>query len=450
MRGQAHARVRIGTHDIAVPAGAVMAALPPDAATSALPRRGSPVVGACETAWGMVPVVDLARWMDLGESTNGERAGNILVLQEEGRRLAVRADALHGVARALSQERLVHDEDPDELFHSAVRWEDGTRASAVLEVRRLAELALTWVAQPPTFSASGPEAALGGTAAGTTAHAVVGAGGTWWALPAAQVTQVVPALPLEMTLSGVGATRGFCTWQGAKLPVLDLGLMDGRPPAAGTWMALVVDGERAAAVLVDAVRKVLPLVPAGNVQAVPVLVPGLGEVIPIDVVSLLERLPESRMAGPLGHSAGTAAPAHREFAGAAAYVLFEHDATYATPADRVLQAIALDERQGQAVAAGTPVHLSWRGHLVPVHALPCYGGGAKPALPRVALVVDMPAGQGPVALAVTRLQSWEAAGKVAPLRVPAMGTMAMLTIGEGGSSSSHLVIDLAEVAYALA
>jgi chemotaxis signal transduction protein len=449
MQARSHARVRLGTHQIAVPAEFVLAALPAGAKLTAIPRRGTPAIAACQTARGLVPVVDLARWLDLGRPETG--GGGILLLQEGARRVAVHVDALHGVARALAHERLAHDDDPDQLFQSAVRWADGSPPSALLDVRRLADLAQSW-AEPCTAQSDVGSAPAVGASARPTAHAVLAAAGTFWGIPATQLVKVIPALPLEYALPDGGATRGFCAWQGSKLPVVDLSLLHGGPATAGAWMAIVADGDRAAALPVDAARQLLPMVPAAGESPAPVLVPRVGQVQPIDAAALLRRLPEAGLAGPLSRLAAARVPAVD--AGArigVCYVLFEQDATYATPAERVLQVVGLDEGQARSVSAGIPVHLKWRGRTVPVHALPCYGAAAaKPGLPRVALLVDVPGGHAPLALAVAGLRGWETAGRVAGVRVPTLGDLGMLTVGEGPARRSHMVVDLAEVACALA
>lgn len=446
MQAQRHARVRVGAHEIAVPAHAVLSALRPGVPLATLPRREGPAVGACDTPWGMVPVVDLARWLDLGpEATAGSE---VLVLRDGCRRVAVRVDALLGVAPACSVERLLHDEDPRELFQSAVRWSAGGELVALLEVGRLADLAQAWApGGPPAAAASAPAT---DPAVHATPHAVLAAGVHLWAIPTAQLVQVVPAPRLEYALAGATATLGFCSWGGTKLPVVDLGRLHGKPAAAGRLVAVVADGQRAAALAVDDVRQVLPLAPSTAWGAAPLLVPGLGEVHPVDAVDLLQRLPEATLGGPLRRvraaiGAGTAADI------TAAHVLFENDATYATPAERVLQVVALDGQQARDVARGVAVHLAWKGRMVPVHPLPCYSGRAVVDLPRVALLVDVPGGEhGPVAIAVARLHGWETTARAAGLRVSSVGDMKLLTVGEGAARTSHVVVDLGEVAYAFA
>jgi len=446
MQRAPHARVRVGKHDIAVPAAAVLAARHADAPLAALPRRGGAAVGACDTPWGVVPVIDLSRWLDMG--TTAEPGRVVLVLQHGSRRVAVRADELRGISAASGVERLLHDEDPDELFQSAVRWPAGAGLSALLDVGRLADLAQAWAG----LADAAPVVAPAPTAPGVrlTVHAVLSAGGHLWAIPAAQLLQVVSALPLESALAGDSATRGFCTWRGSKMPVVDLARLLGKPGPPGGLMALVAEGDRAAAFQVDAVRQLVPFAPATGGAGPLVRVPGLGEVRPIDVAALLSRLPEASVGhAPHERHKTRASITNRRAAAGVPHVLFEHDATYATPAERVLQVLALDQQQASAVAEGAAVHLPWRGRMVPLHALPCYSG--RPAgLPQVALVVDVPDAEGPVAIAAVRLHGWETTARADGVRLPSMGELGLLTVGDGAARSSHMVIDLAEVAYALA
>jgi hypothetical protein len=55
-----------------------------------------------------------------------------------------------------------------------------------------------------------------------------------------------------------------------------------------------------------------------------------------------------------------------------------------------------------------------------------------------------------VAIAAVRLHGWETNARADDVRVPTVGEMGFLTLGDGAARNSHMVIDLAEVAYALA
>lgn len=441
-----HARVRIGGHQVAVPARAVLAALPAGTAAGGLPRRDGPLVGTCATAWGMVPVVDLGRWLPMGAA---DGAGELLVLQDGSRRVAVRTDALQGVAAGGSVERLHRDQDPAQLFQSAVRWPGDDALVGLLEVGRLAALAEAWADGGPDGMAEvrAADAALAGDGPARP-HAVLEAGGVLWALPVAQLLQVEPAAPLECALAGDGGIRGWCTWRGQKLPVLDAGLLHGLPASAGALQAIVTDGRQVAALQVDAVRQLHALAAAGPADGRPQLADGLGEVRRLDAAALLRGATAPALAG--GRSAGGASAGHTSRqADAATHLLFEHDATYAAPAAPILQVLPLQPGQARALAAGEPVHLPWRGGLVPLHALPCYSGRRPSAPPQAALVVR-PAGDAPpVALAVGTLRGWDTGAQASRLRVPLLGEFTVLTVGAGRARSSHTVVDLAEVACAL-
>lgn len=457
-----YARLRVGAHEVAVAAEVVQEAIQAQASPRPLPRRSGALADACASRHGTVPLLDLAHWLDLGEAcTPGQQA---LVLRSGRRSVAVRISSMHGVGRAAAVSRLHHDEDPQELFQCSVRWEDG-HSAALLEVERLMDLARIWcddagLAWQPL---DGADRHGGAAAAPRQPHALLGAGGLRWAMPSAQLREVVPALPLEFTLPPGAHARGICTWRGRKLPVLDLAALHGGADrvTGGALMAIVLCGELGAAVLVDAALQVAPLaVPAQAAQFQPLAAPDGAEVLRVDMDALLRGLAEAEISrqpvavaasGTNGGDGLGAARQRQRQADATSYLLFEADTTYATPVHSLVHVLALDEAAAEPLQRGDSGRLAFRGQFMPLLALPAYGGKPRPAPPRVALVVAMHDG-ALAAVAAHRVAGWVRADAVqhGALRAAAFGELRTITVTQGDQRSTHMVVDLDQVAYMLA
>lgn len=63
------AQAGIGAIWVGVPADSVVQAIPFPSAPALLPRRQGALAGVVEHADRLVPVVDLARWVDVGSAT---------------------------------------------------------------------------------------------------------------------------------------------------------------------------------------------------------------------------------------------------------------------------------------------------------------------------------------------------------------------------------------------
>lgn len=492
------ARVQVGELEVAIPVAAIAQALDV-MAPQRFPRRAGAVCEAVSTRWGVLPLVDLALWQPCGTArTEGAR---VLVLRDEtGRALALRVSALRGVLPPASLTRLHQDERPEELFQSAVCWRAGEPLAALLEVPRLMALSALWaqalhVGEAPQAKAGAADpvdrAGRAGAAGGTSdarvlvPHAVLRAGGAHWAVPALRLVQALPAPPLEYTLPAGLAVRGITSLHGRKLPVVNLAawgrhwggaLHSQTAPgpsaeaevkadaARGTHplLGVLAQGALRLGLQVDAVRQLVYLpVPAAG-AAPPealrrVFVPELGEVQVIDVDQLFAQLPEADISRPRGSvaapdpGAATAAlPQPRERPAVPAHLLFESDATYAAHVRDLLHVLPLPAPLGAQLQTDAAATLVFRGEPIPVVALPAFCGGAAEGPPRVALVVRLPSGQN-AALAVRRLLGWVGGAALQPggMRTAASGQMPIVTVAREGRRSSHVVVDLAEVALAL-
>lgn len=444
-----YARLRIGDQEVAVASDAVAHAVLVEASPP-LPRRSGALASTCATPWGMVPLLDLALWLNMGHATTpGHQA---LLLHSAGKAVAVRVSSLHGVAAAASVSRLHHDDNPSELFQSCVRWADAGTA-ALLEVKRLMDLTQVWC-EDNALSWDSVTQPSGASPLQRQPHAILSAGGLRWAIPAQHLLEVAPATELELVLPPGSHARGICSWRARKMPVLDLAMLrnkQDRTTGAKLW-AVICSGELSAAVLVNEVRQLVQLaVPPHADQFEAVMAPDGSEVLRVDVERLLCALPEteisrgSRAAFP-GMASATQCP---HAAGAVSYLLFEADTTYAAPVDSVVHVVALEPATiGRLLRGGDK--LSFRGQSLPLFLLPAYSGQRAVNAPQVAIVVAMPDG-GLAAIAVHRVTAWAQGSAVQPgaMRAAAFGEFQTITVTRAGKRTTHMVIDLDQVAYML-
>lgn len=450
-----YARLRVGAHEVAVAADVVQEAIQVAGLPRPLPRRSGALADACTSRHGVVPLLDLAQWLDLGEpATPGSQA---LVLRCGGRSVAVRTGSMHGVARAGSVTRLHHDEDPQELFQSTVRWEDGGSA-ALLEVERLMALTQVWCDDAGlAWTRPQPADKDAAMALPRQSHALLGAGGLRWAVPSRHLREVVPAIPLEFALPPGSHARGICTWRGRKLPVLDLAVLQGGSgrTTGGALVAIVTCGELGAALLVEEAFQVAQLaVPEQPAQFQPVTAPDGAEALRVDVEQLLGGLAEAEISRGQAASAGSAragAAASRAAADTAIYLLFEADGTYAAPVSSLVHVVPLDASAAARLQRGESGRLAFRGQFVPLLPLPAYSGKPPAGRPGVALVVAMHDGHM-AAVAVHRVTGWARGDHVQPgaMRAAAFGEFKTVTVAQGGQRSTHMVVELDQVAYMLA
>jgi hypothetical protein len=156
------------------------------------------------------------------------------VLLCSGERMAaVRVDALEPLAAlpASAIVRLCHDDDAEQLFHSAAILPDSGETIALLNVDNLFDLSHSWcsAAGIDASAASATEAAAADT---THTWALLQAGGERLALRAEHVAEVIPMPELEQFMGASGVA--LCRWRDGHLAVLPLArlLGAGAMPAA--------------------------------------------------------------------------------------------------------------------------------------------------------------------------------------------------------------------------
>lgn len=430
--------VAIGAIHVGIPAAAVVQALPAPGTPALLPRRQGALCGVVDHDGMLVPVVDLARWVDVGTAppAPGRPQPRIVVLRHGGRVIGVRVDGVGGLVDVAPDtvQRLHHDDDADEVFHSAVRAPGSEHILSLLDVDRLARLAAAW--NDGAAGAAIPEPATAGNdndAPRIAPYALLRAGDVRLAVPAGDLAEVVAMPALERF--GGGVKGAFCMWRGRHLPVVEPGMLAPATPQTAGLLAVLEHEGLALGVPVHAALQLGTFDPdAARPYAIATTVYDAdGAVQLVDTAALFARCPEAALSRPDGTAC---APAGNGTApGAAndtACIVFEADGMGAAPIDTVEQVLPL--------AGPVDATMPWEGKAIAVVDLrpeAARAGGGHVLVVRGAL--------GRVACVVTRLHLLIPAGSGRLYRMGAAGgrPLQFITTGEGAGQASYRMVDLA-------
>lgn len=432
------AEATIGAVHVGIPADAVVQGIAAPDTPSQLPRRQGALCGIVDYEGMLVPVVDLARWVDVGAAPAGP--GRILILRDGARVLGLQVSGVGGlvdVDRA-SVTRLHRDDGPEEVFHSAARSPESGHILSLLDVDRLATLAAAWGDGGATLSVvAAPEPIVT-----TMPYALLRAGALRLGVPAADLAEVLPMPALEGFGGGIGGA--YCMWRGRHLPVLGpdvlgaylstSGVADLRAP--GLLAVLEQDG-LALGVPVHAVLELAAFDPAeahvdapGAVTAT--VYDGNGAVGLIDTAALFARCPEAALSKPDG-APRMVADGKLGIDNEVACIVFEADGMGAATIDCVEQVLPL--------TGPVDATMPWDGRaiaMVDLRPAQARGGSGHVLIVRGA---DL----GHVACVVTRVHLMIPAGTGRLYRMGAGGAnpVQFITTGDGAERASYRMIDLA-------
>ncbi|NYE63771.1 chemotaxis signal transduction protein [Duganella sp. 1224] len=440
-----HVVVQVGAARIGIPAGCVERALAAPEHYTPLPRRQGALLGMLAVDGVPVPVIDLACWVALaGAVTGGAPSHRRVVLLRAGDRMAaLQVDVLEPLAAlpASAVQRLCHDDDPEQLFHSAAIVPASGEMLALLEVDHLFDLARSWCAAAGIDVAAVDEDAAG-TGQATHSWAVVEAGGELLALRADDVAEVTP-MPEHVAFPG-GPGVALCTWRDSHLAVLSLARLLGADAArAAPLLAVLRRGEQALGLPIQSVRELrqMPVAPQGVRADAPGRLPCLtvshdnGETLRlVDTAALFAMHPEASLNLAMQPAAGGGARRNDD-----TYVVLDAGGKLALPisaCEEVLHAAAEDCVPAPAGGAT----LNWRGATIAVHDLRQPVGGAM-RRGKVSLVVLRGEAQ-PVAVAVDQILSMITPGS-AELTCMRRGgeSVELLILEEESGSSTYCVAD---------
>ena len=436
----------VGAVRVGIPADAVVQAIPLPAALALLPRRQGALCGIVLHEGATVPVVDLARWVDVGSARDHGQAGaRILVLRAGSRTIGLRVDTVDGLVEVEhgAVARLHHDDDPDEVFHSAAHVADTGHILSMLDVGRLADLAACWHVREDGAAPVQDAAPACAPEPARRDYALLQLDGLRLGVPATDLAEVM-AMPV-LTAFGGGIGGAHCLWRGRDLPVLAAGAIDGLPAAQSAPLLAVVEHE--------GLVLGLPMHAALALRALP---PGLegepgaptaaahddegGALRLLDTAALFARFPEAllsrQQAQPPGASRPAAAGAATGTPNAGAYIVFAAGALAATPIAAVEQILALQaETSGQATMA-------WRGAAIRLVDLRP-DAPAQAGAPGHVLVCS--AGAEPVGYVVERVELLVPAGSGRLYRMGAARERALefITVVGAAGEASYRIVDLA-------
>ncbi len=433
--GMRLAQASIGAVRLGIPVDSVVQAIAIPDAPAFLPRRKDALRGVVEHLGTLVPVVDLARWVDVGTGKTPACEARILVLREGGRTIGLQVDALQGMVDVPAHgiTRLHHDDNPEDVFHTAVRSPESDAILSLLEVGRLADLACAWSDIDATPERAAPAARADLAARTARTYALLQTAHGRLAVPPADLAAVIP-MPALTSFGGIGVA--WCEWRGRHLPVLPDGAVTGQAPAGGQDPLLAVI-ERGGLALGVPVRAALQLysfdgpglpVP-GGVTATVFDADGI-EVHLLDPARLFERFPEAALGRPASSSPSAAAPRDKRPVNAGAYIVFDADGLGATPIGTVEHILPL---------APASSAMDWQGEAIPLVDLrPPSAAGTE------GHVLVVPGAERPTGYVVARVHTLIPPGAGTLYRMGAGKGRALefITTGEGGEQASYRIVDL--------
>jgi len=429
------ARIRIGEVGIGIRIEAVLQALPLPATLGRLPLRTHALLGMVEHDGMAVPVVDLARWLDVGEAPAGA-VPQLLLLRDGDRTVGLRVDALEELVEveAAALQRLHHGDDPDDVFHSAVQAGDGVLLS-LLEVTRLADLALCWSTAPTAATAAAPTAPPATDTLQRTCYALLDTGHGLIGVPPAALAEVL-ALP---ALTHIGSSA-WCRWHDSQLALIASTALFEAPGvdtrvAAAPLLAVLQQADLALGVPVQAVLRLEefgPGVPSTDGVGENVIDASGATVLLVDVTRLLARHPEAALArgDSVTATASTSTSTSVSPSNTEAYIVFDAAGLQALPLAAIEQIVPLDVPLSPTMA--------WQGAAIPLIDL---RGEAPGADGEDGTVLVAQGAHGLAGHIVRRVQSLIPAGAGRMFNMGANGTE-FITTDDGGQQATYRIVTL--------
>jgi chemotaxis signal transduction protein len=370
-----HVVVQIGAARIGIPAECVVRALSAPEQYTPLPRRQGALLGMLAVDGLPVPVIDLACWVALaGASVDGVGGRPRVVLLRTGERMAaLQVDVLEPMAAlpVSAVMRLCHDDDPQQLFHSAAVLPDSGELLALLEVDLLFDLAHSWCVAADVDTS--PVAAQQDSVADDAqTWALVEAGGECLALRADDVAEVT-AMPEHEAFPG-GSGVALCQWRGGHLAVLPLARLLGSGAASpAPLLAVLRRGEHALGLPIQSVRELRQL--PGGLQGVRSDVPGRLPCLTVagddgaplrlvDTEALFAMHPEAALNLATPAASGSVARRNEQ-----TYVVLDAGGKLALPIDACEEVLHVEQEECMPSPGGADVTVNWRGATIAVRDL---------------------------------------------------------------------------------
>lgn len=441
-----HVVVRMGAARIGIPADSVVRALSAPEQFTPLPRRHGALLGMLAVDGRPVPVIDLSCWVALvGVSAGDERLRRVVLLRAGERMAALRVDSLEPLAAlpAGAVVRLCHDNDSEQLFHSAALLPDSGETLALLNVDNLFDLSHSWCDAAGVQAAAEDMRAGGPTSAPTQTWALLHAFGERLAVLAEHVAEVLPMPAQERFPGGNGVA--LCRWREGHLAVLPLARLLGREAAAASpapLLAVLRMGEQSLGLPVEQVCELrqLPASPQGvrtdaegRLSCLTVTGDDGMTLRLVDTPALFGMHPESALNVETSQSTHDGVRRNEE-----TYVVVDAGGKLALPIGAFEEVLHVEPEQFVASpSGGADATLHWRGSTIAVHDV----RQRIPQRGKVPLVV-LRTEAAPVALAVDSVVSMITAGG-AQLKSMQRGgePVDLLMLDEDSGSSTYRVAD---------
>lgn len=437
----------VGAVNIGVAIDAVLHAIPAKGALTPLPRRQGALCGVAEHLGRLVPVVDLARWVEVGAPQEDlEIAERVMMLSDGQRTIGLRVDSIRGLTdvapQALSQ--VHHDDDREEVFHTVVKSADMGLVLSILDVGRLIALASAWHESNGDGDADAPVAADDAPAAKEKMlSALLAVGDVRVALPAAELAEVIP-LP-ELLAVGTAGSNRYCKWRDRTIPVLNIGALLGQAEAGQAPLLAILQREGLTlGLLVREAIELRPLAVAGAAVsdggiAATIFEEGAGEVRIIDTARLFASTPEASIS-----KSGAPAQDKREAqrANTSAYIVFQTDQACAASIDAMEEILPLRAEHMDGMER-LSANIEWRGQAVRLVDLRT--GPEPPSAKPTAriIVVKGPNGYTGYVVRHVLLLIPPHTGWLYRMALAGAGPVEFITTGEGSDQVSYRTVDLA-------
>jgi len=438
----------VGGINIGVAIDAVLQAIPAKGALTALPRRQGALCGVAEHVGRLVPVVDLARWVELGApQADVQVAERVMMLSDGHRTIGLKVDSIRGLTdvapQAMSQ--VHHDDDSEEVFHTVVKSADMGLVLSILDVGRLIALASAWHESRDGGSEAAQSAAQARPDEDKVLSALLAVGDVKIALPATELAEVIP-LP-ELLAVGTAGSNRYCRWRDRTIPVIDTGALLGQPDAGRAGLlAIVQRGGLTLGLLVSEAIELRPLpatgagVADGSIAAT-IFEDGTGAIQIIDTGLLFSLTPEASISK-------SAAPAQdkqeAQRANTGAYIVFQTEQPMAAPIDTMEEILPLRAEHIDA-SEGLSANIEWRGQavrLVDLRTAP-EPPSARPTA-RI-IVVKGPSGYAGYVVRHVLLLIPPHTGWLYRMALAGAGQVEFITTGEGSDRVSYRTVDLANM-----
>jgi chemotaxis signal transduction protein len=443
----------VGAVNLAVAVEAVRQAMPAEGALTVLPRRQGALCGVAEHNGRLVPVVDLARWVDVGaprDSKDGAGAGRIMMLSDGARTIGLKVDAIRGLTDVAPQafSKVHHDADSEEVFHTVVKSDDMDLVLSILDVGRLIDLASAWhedklVRQDEVGSAE--DVRSGQPPAGQkTLGALLSVGDARVALPAAELAEVIP-LPDLLAIGTAGSNR-YCRWRDLTIPVVNLAALLGQPDALhGRLLAIVQRGGLTIGLTVREAIELRPLTTGGadamaGGVATTIFEDGVGAIELIDTAALFANTPEASISKAAASSAQDGRDAQRT--NTSAYIVFQTEQAFAASIDAMEEILPLRAEHLDGLER-LPASIEWRGKAIRLADL--RKAPDTPSAKPTARIIVMrgPDGYAGYVVRHVLLLIPPHTGWLYRMALAGAGPVEFITTGEGSERVSYRTMDLA-------